>query len=206
MTTEKTLTDQYQEYLVGAGKSANTVRAYTRDLAHFAQWFAQTTGDSFHPQAVDPREIQEYRGYLMRHGLAPATVNRRLAALSSFYHFLEFDIDGDVINPVLPRRHFISRGRHLPRDVEDDDVERLFAVIDSPCDRAVFLLMLRCGLRVQEVHRLSLGDQRHNFGLGKNRTGAVHLDIFRGVQRKVPDLDDIGLEDLGDDLQEEPAA
>jgi site-specific recombinase XerC len=34
----------------------------------------------------------------------------------------------------------------------------LFAVIDSLRDRAMFLLMLRCGLRVGEVRNLSMGD------------------------------------------------
>jgi site-specific recombinase XerD len=37
-------------------------------------------------------------------------------------------------------------------------VEKLFAVIEDVRDRAIFLLMLRCGLRVSEVARLSLRD------------------------------------------------
>jgi site-specific recombinase XerD len=42
--------------------------------------------------------------------------------------------------------------------VSDGDLARLFAVIDSLRDRAMFLLMLRCGLRVGEVRNLSMGD------------------------------------------------
>ena len=59
---------------------------------------------------------------------------------------------------MIPRRHFIPQGDRLPRDVEDADVTQLLATIASPRDRAMVLLMLRCGLRVQEVHRLSLND------------------------------------------------
>jgi site-specific recombinase XerC len=59
---------------------------------------------------------------------------------------------------VRPRRHFIHQGKRLPRDVSDGDLARLFAVIDSLRDRAMFLLMLRCGLRVGEVRNLSMGD------------------------------------------------
>jgi hypothetical protein len=33
----------------------------------------------------------------------------------------------------------------LTRDVPDPDIEKLFAVMDSTRDRAMFLLMLRCG-------------------------------------------------------------
>ncbi len=37
-------------------------------------------------------------------------------------------------------------------------VEKLFAVITPPRDRCMFLLMLRCGLRVGEIRNLSLED------------------------------------------------
>jgi site-specific recombinase XerC len=61
-------------------------------------------------------------------------------------------------NPVRPKRHYIRQGRRLPRDAQDDDLKRLFSVIDSIRDRAIFLLMLRCGLRVGEVRNLSMSD------------------------------------------------
>ena len=59
---------------------------------------------------------------------------------------------------MIPKRRFIRQGRRLPRDVEDADIVRLFSVIESPRDQVIFLLMLRCGLRVGEVHNLSTGD------------------------------------------------
>ncbi len=46
----------------------------------------------------------------------------------------------------------------MPRDVRDEDLAKLFAVIQHTRDRAIFVLMLRCGLRVGEVRQLSLGD------------------------------------------------
>jgi site-specific recombinase XerD len=43
-----------------------------------------------------------------------ATVNRRLAALRTFYHFLHTETEDTPPNPVLPHRHVIRQGRHLP--------------------------------------------------------------------------------------------
>jgi site-specific recombinase XerD len=81
-----------------------------------------------------------------------------LAALRTFYHFLTFIESDAPRNPVMPQRHYIRQGRRLPRDVEDDDIETVFALITAPRDRAMFMLMLRCGLRVGEVRNLSLSD------------------------------------------------
>jgi integrase/recombinase XerC len=75
----------YRKHLQTTGKSLDTVKAYTHDLTRFAHWFAQTTGEAFDPQAVGPRDIAEYRSYLLTRGHKPATVNRRLVALQRFY-------------------------------------------------------------------------------------------------------------------------
>jgi site-specific recombinase XerD len=77
--------ETYSKHLQTLGKSVHTVKAYTHDLAGFAQWLAQTTGDAFDPQAIGPRDIAEYRSYLLTRGKKPATVNRRLVALQRFY-------------------------------------------------------------------------------------------------------------------------
>ena len=58
----------FTQHLATIGKSAYTVKAYAHDLGSFAQWFTQTTGESFNPQAIGSRAIGEYRGYLLTRG------------------------------------------------------------------------------------------------------------------------------------------
>jgi site-specific recombinase XerD len=65
MPSPQPLINQYQDYLTRAGKSPHTVRAYNQDVTAFARWFEGTSGRAFNPQAVDPRDIQDYRGYLV---------------------------------------------------------------------------------------------------------------------------------------------
>ena len=85
MPSPQRLIDQYNDHLIRAGKSSHTVRAYVQDGTAFARWFEGTSGRAINPPSVDPRDTQDYRGYLMRRDLASATVNRRLKALKSLF-------------------------------------------------------------------------------------------------------------------------
>ena len=87
----------------------------------------------------------------------PATINRRLAALHTFFEYLaSAEPDKAWPNPVNRRRHFVKQGRSLPRDASEAQVNALFAVIDDVRDRALFGLMVGAGLRVGEVVALLL--------------------------------------------------
>jgi site-specific recombinase XerD len=61
-------------------------------------------------------------------------------------------------NPVRLKRHAAKLGRRLPRCLSDDEVARLWQVLECERDRALVALMLGGGLRVSEVVGLSLQD------------------------------------------------
>ena len=143
---------RFNKWLRRRSPHATTHIHYTNDLTLFFNWLDKA------PNVVSIQDIDAYIEHCQYLGHAVATVNRRLAAIRSFYHFLDIESDDAPPNPVLPRRHFIRQGRQLPRDAQDADIAQLFAVVESLRDRAMFLLMLRCGLRVCEVHNLSLND------------------------------------------------
>jgi site-specific recombinase XerD len=144
--------ERFQKWLRRKNPHASTHIHYVSDVRLFFAWVGKP------PSAVTVREVDGYIEHSQRHGHAIATVNRRLAALRAFYLFLALDADDAPPNPVIPRRHFIRPGEHLPRDVEDTELQKLFDVIGPARDRAMFILMLRCGLRVGEVRNLALSD------------------------------------------------
>ena len=59
-----------------------------------------------------------------------------------------------MANPVT--RISLRLPKPLPRHLKDEQVRRFFAFITDLRDRAMFMLMLRCGLRVEEVAHLTL--------------------------------------------------
>jgi integrase/recombinase XerC len=125
---------------------------YTSDLKLFFTWLDKPIA------GVTVTDVDRFIEHCQTRGYAHATINRRLAAIHSLYQFLSFEADSAPSNPVRFKRHLIRQGRQLPRDVEDALLDQLFAVITSSRDRAMFFLMLRCGLRVGEVRNLSLDD------------------------------------------------
>src|ERR671932_2825917 len=144
----QTAIDRFRAYLERRPFSAHTVASYTLDLRLF---FAEVAV----PLArVSFREVDRFVEGQHQHARAWATINRRLNALKHFFAFcLEQQLVGG--NPVKPS-HFVRRGRPLPKALAREQVQRLFAQIDHPMDRALFLVMLRCGLRVSEVAQLKL--------------------------------------------------
>lgn len=144
--------EKFKKHLWRQSPHTSTYRHYANDLRLFFAWVDKP------PAAVILSDVDAYIIHCQEQGHAITTINRRLTALRSFYQFLATESDNPPPNPVLPRRHFIRQGYRLPRDVADDILDRLFAVINSPRDKAIFLLMLRCGLRVSEIRHLLLAD------------------------------------------------
>jgi site-specific recombinase XerD len=144
----QTALDQFRRYLERRQFSAHTIISYTLDLRLF---FTEVPV----PLAqVSFREIDQFVEHQHQHDRSWATINRRLNALK---HFFAFCLDQQLVrgNPVKPS-HFVRRGRPLPKALSREQVQRLFAQIVHPMDRALFLVMLRGGLRVSEVAHLQL--------------------------------------------------
>ena len=144
----QTAVDQFQAYLARRQFSAHTVASYTSDLRLFFTEVAVPLGQvSFH-------EVDQFVESQQQYSRSWATINRRLNALK---HFFDFCLDQQLVagNPVKPS-HFVRRGRPLPKALSLEQVQRLFGQINHPMDRALFLVILRCGLRVSEVAQLKL--------------------------------------------------
>jgi integrase/recombinase XerD len=87
-------------------------------------------------------------------GLMPSTINTKLSILTSFFEYLREE--GQMTQqPVLRRRHRLLTPTVLPKPMPDTDLAAFFTAIDAVRDRLIFLVMLRCGLRVSEVCALS---------------------------------------------------
>lgn len=103
------------------------------------------------------RKIVAYMDYLLGKRLKPKTVNCYLNSVCQFYHYLSEEEEVPIVNPVK-KPNIMKLPRGLPKHLNDEHIELLFKNLKGPRDRAMFMIMLRCGLRVEEVAHLSLGN------------------------------------------------
>lgn len=130
--------------------SPNTVKNYLHIIKHFVIWVDVPVEEVTHTT------VSRYIDYLMRKRKAPKTVNCNLNGIRQFYHYLREEEGMAITNPIR-KNHTQKMSRPLPRHLRDEQVEGLFNVVKGLRDRAMFMLMLRCGLRVEEVANLTMG-------------------------------------------------
>ena len=133
-----------------------TRRAYGSDLARFAQWCVK---HELEPPDVDVRGLRRYAASLSQRGLSPSSLARNVASLRSFYRMLR-DHGLVASNPAelltLPKRP-----RSLPHVLRPEELTLLLDRISASTpldlrDRAMFELAYACGLRAEELVRLSV--------------------------------------------------
>jgi len=139
----------YRRFIKRKNYSLYTVKNYMSTLRQFILWI------DIPVELVSNKKLLRYIDYLLRRRLAPKTVNCHLDSIRGFYNYLIDEEQVRMTNPVK-RGYTIRLSRPLPRYLRDEDVIQLFSVIKNRRDRAIFILMLRCGLRVEEVAKLTL--------------------------------------------------
>lgn len=146
--------DEFKQYISHRYPGGSTTKHYMSDLAIFQNFVGDVP-----PQEINIKMVDRFVQSQSEQGLKPATINRRLSALSSFFEYLIIESEnGHWQNPVHWRRHSVRPGHHLPRDASDQTVEALLEVIVDTRDRAMVMLMLGAGLRVGEVVKLEIDD------------------------------------------------
>jgi site-specific recombinase XerD len=139
----------FRRFLKRRNHSPHTVKNYLNRLKHFVVWLDVPL------EEVTPGKVLRYIDYLLDKRLKPSTINYHLLSVRRFYDYLAHEERVPVSNPVKPGCS-LRLPKPLPRFLKDEDLAPLTGAIRSLRDRAIFLLMLRSGLRVDEVANLTL--------------------------------------------------
>jgi site-specific recombinase XerD len=139
---------RYRRSLKRRNYSYHTVKSYQSILDQFLRWLTVP------PFEVTRREIGLYIDHLLRKRRTAKTITCHLQTIRLFFDYLVNEEKREMVNPVT--RISLRLPKPLPRHLKDDQVTKLFSVITDSRDRAMFMVMLRCGLRVEEVAQLTV--------------------------------------------------
>ena len=139
---------QYRRALKRKNYSVHTLKSYMNILDQFIRWLSVPLSE------VTRKEIGLYVDHLLGKRRTSKTITCHLQTIRLFYDYLINDEGRTISNPIT--RISLRLPKPLPRHLKDDQVRSLFAAIRDLRDRAMFMLMLRCGLRVQEVAQLTV--------------------------------------------------
>jgi site-specific recombinase XerD len=139
---------RYRRALKRKNYSAHTLKSYVNILDQFIRWLTVPLSE------VAPKEIGAYVDHLLRKRRTPKTITCHLQTIRLFFDYLINEEARSMVNPIT--RISLRLPKPLPRHLKDDQVTELLGVITDLRDRAMFMLMLRCGLRVQEVAELTV--------------------------------------------------
>jgi integrase/recombinase XerC len=145
--------------------SPHTVKAYTRDVAGFADFCDRYYGGDWSWTGVDRLAIRGWLGALDERRLARRSAARALSALRTFYRFLDVTRGSDV-NPARAVRT-PKLERRLPTYLDRAEMEILFAAAERRAaaggfrgarDLAMLELFYATGIRLSELAGLSEPD------------------------------------------------
>jgi integrase/recombinase XerC len=146
--------------------SANTVKAYGRDVAAFEAFLGGFYGgDGWTWAGVDRLAIRGFLAEGARRGWSKRTIARALSAVRAFYRFLNLH-HGVEVNPAraasTPKLE-----KRLPGYLDRGAMDRLFALAEQRAgantfravrDRAILELFYSTGMRLSELVGLDLDD------------------------------------------------
>lgn len=136
----------FKKFLERKYPGRTTAIHYMSDLKQFLMHYEKSLLE------VTRQDIDQFIDSQRKAGRSAATVKRRAASLKSFFDFVATELDEPKrANPVNMKRHAGKQAKQLPRDLSNEEVRRLLEVISSERDRALVILLLYGGLRVEEV-------------------------------------------------------
>jgi len=107
-------------------------------------------------ERIERGDLEGFIEHEQDRGLRISTVRTRLACIIAFLHYL---VEQEVIaGAVLKRRMKLKLPDTLPRAINPADVRKLLSMIEDTRDRALFLLLLRTGVRIGEALGLKVND------------------------------------------------
>ncbi len=162
-----TCVTEFLEFLsVEKGASGNTIAAYRNDLGQLEEFIVgenkNGNGHLIQWPLINQNRVMEYILHLKSQSYAEATVARKVAAVKSFFSFLQ--AEGKLKANPTEQLASPKVGKMLPKPLTVQEIDELLEqparrnTPEAKRDRAMLELMYATGLRVTELVSLDVTD------------------------------------------------
>lgn len=167
------------EWVEAKGMRDETVRGYRNDLNQFHRWMNKQTNGPVFLNEIDPKHFEVFVRFLKQEReCKPATINRKVNALSSFFNCMKRK-KLVSINPLEDfDRMKVQRSERL--HLNREEVEAVIEAIEHPVIHYFAMMMAYTGIRVKECIQLTLEDVNVEEGY------VQVIDGKGGKDRRVP--------------------
>ena len=160
--------DEVKALVLDSVSSPHSKRAYARALEDFAGWAKQSGQGTAFGKAL----VQRYRSVLEEKGLAPSSINVRLAALRKLAMEAADNglLDPAVASAIGRVKGAVQKGRRIGRWLTREEEASLLLRdsgnegLKAKRDRALLCLLLGAGLRREEIVSLEIGHLQQRDG------------------------------------------
>ncbi len=164
-------------------RPAETLRAYTRDVQQFGEWYERANEEQFRIERLAGIDVRDYVRSLVDAGRPPSSINRILAAVRLYVRWAhERGAITDQVMFEVGRVKFMKVPRRAPRSLPLPQIRKLLKELEhrgSLRDVAALHLLLFCGARVSEV----AGARRDDLSLSP-RKGSFRIRAATAKGRK----------------------
>jgi len=164
--TEEELKSNIQDYLAyiqsEKNYSAHTFDAYKKDLFSFSDFLKSEQKEKVNLDSIRRKDLKNYLIYLSQRGFDPASIQRKLSTLRSFFKYLQRKLKVKA-NPASSLET-PKRKKRLPRALSWPQVKSLLEPSlyqkekEGLRDRAILELLYNTGLRLAEISSIKRGD------------------------------------------------
>lgn len=148
--------DGFENYLRSIGRSESTISAYVGDVKNLGGWSSNSMGLA--PHELAQINLTYFKKVLKNSGKAYTTVNRIIAAINVYYHYL-YDVG------IITERYSIDpitiRTKRVYKGLDDKELWKLRTEIHKGCNKThicMFGILLGTGIRVSELINIKLKD------------------------------------------------
>ena len=151
--------EQFREYLCKRNLRAVSIDSYMRDVGQFCKHLESEGVTEI--DKVTESDIRQYCGYMERCGLAPVSMQRKIASIKRFFDFL-CGVGQAVKNPAIGI-HVGKRSTARTKTLSDEQISQLLSAPDARSvngvrDKSMFTLIYSTGMKVSELISLRLSD------------------------------------------------